>query len=212
VTGIVFLVDDDGAVRDSLGRLLEAAGLPVERYASAEEFLAGHQPGRAGCLVLDVAMPGMSGLELADVLATRGIRLPIIYLTAHGDIPTSVRAMKAGAEDFFEKPVKGDALIERIHDALARDARRRDEDAISSAARERLSRLTPREHEVMMLTIHGHQNKEIARRLGISHRTVELHRSRVMRKTGAATLLELASMAAAGGLLVDPATQVPAPR
>jgi RNA polymerase sigma factor (sigma-70 family) len=212
VTGIVFLVDDDAAVRDSLGRLLEAAGLRVEHYASAEEFLAGYRPGEAGCLVLDVAMPGMNGIELADVLAARGIQLPIIYLTAHGDIPMSVRAMKAGAEDFFEKPVKGEALIARIHEALARDSRRRDDNAISSAAREKLSRLTPREREVMTLAIHGHQNKEIARRLGISHRTVELHRSRVMRKTGTATLLELASMATASGLLIDPAAQVLAPR
>lgn len=204
MTSTVFLVDDDAAVRDSLGRLLEAAGLRVEQYASAEEFLAGYSPNGAGCVVLDVAMPGMSGLELADALAAREIQLPIIYLTAHGDIPMSVRAMKAGAEDFFEKPVKGEALIARIHEALARDSQRRNDDAISVAVREKLSHLTSREREVMMLAIHGHQNKEIAKRLGISHRTVELHRSRVMRKTGAATLLELASMAAVGGLLVNP--------
>jgi FixJ family two-component response regulator len=211
LTSTVFLVDDDDAVRDSLGRLLEAAGLSVERYASAEEFLAGYQPARAGCLVLDVAMPGMSGLELADALAARGIQLPIIYLTAHGDIPMSVRAMRAGAEDFFEKPVRGEALIARIHGALARDSQRRDDEAISIAAREKLSHLTSREREVMLLAIQGHQNKEIARLLGISHRTVELHRSRVMRKTGAATLLELASMAAAG-LPVKPTALDPAPR
>ncbi|MGH8310945.1 MAG: response regulator transcription factor [Steroidobacteraceae bacterium] len=137
---------------------------------------------------------------------------PIIYLTAHGDISMSVRAMKAGAEDFFEKPVKGEALIVCIHDALARDSRRREDDAISIAAREKLNRLTPREREVMMLAIHGHHNKEIAKRLGISHRTVELHRSRVMRKTGAATLFELATMATAGGLLVDPTAHASAPR
>jgi RNA polymerase sigma factor (sigma-70 family) len=208
----VFLVDDDAAVRDSLCRLLEADGLPVECYSSGEEFLAGYRPGAAGCLVLDVAMPGMSGLELADVLAARGIQLPIIYLTAHGDIPMSVRAMKAGAEDFFEKPVKGEALIARIHDALARDSRRREGEAISIAVRQRLSDLTPREREVMMLVIHGHHNKEIAKRLGISHRTVELHRSRVMHKTGAATLFELASMATAAGLPVDTDAHVLAPR
>ena len=212
MTSTVFLVDDDDAVRDSLGRLLEAAGLPVERYASAEEFLAGYQPVRAGCLVLDVAMPGMSGLELADALAARGIQLPIIYLTAHGDIPMSVRAMRAGAEDFFEKPVKGEALIARIHDAHARDSQRRSEDAISTVAREKLGHLTCREREIMLLAIHGHPNKEIARHLGISHRTVELHRSRVMRKMGAATLLELARMATAGGLLVKPTALDRAPR
>jgi FixJ family two-component response regulator len=212
VTSTVFLVDDDAAVRDSLGRLLEAADLRIECYASGEEFLAGYRPGPAGCLVLDVAMPGMSGLELAEVLAARGISLPIIYLTAHGDIPMSVRAMKAGAEDFFEKPVKGEALIARIHEALARDSKRRDAEAIGIAARERLSRLTPREREVMMLAIHGHHNKEIAKRLGISHRTVELHRGRVMRKTGAATLLELANVATAAGLAVPPDAQVLAPR
>jgi FixJ family two-component response regulator len=212
LTSTVFLVDDDDAVRDSLGRLLEAAGLPVERYASAEEFLAGYQPARAGCLVLDVAMPGMSGLELADALAARGIQLPIIYLTAHGDIPMSVRAMRAGAEDFFEKRGRGDALLARVHEALARDSRWRDDEAISIAAREKLSRLTSREREVMLLDIQGHQNKEIARLLGIRHPTVELHRSRDMRKMGAATLLELASTATAAGLSVKPTALDPAPR
>jgi FixJ family two-component response regulator len=209
MTATVFLVDDAASVRDSLGRLLELAGFRVERYASAEEFLAGYQPDRAGCLVLDVAMPGMSGLELADVLAARGLRLPIIYLTAHGDIPMSVRAMKAGAVDFFEKPVKGDALIACINDALARDSQWRSAEANSWGARQKLAGLTPREREVMLLAIEGHQNKEIARRLGISHRTVELHRSRVMRKMGAVTLVELARMAAASGLTVGPAGAVP---
>jgi FixJ family two-component response regulator len=153
----------------------------------------------------------MSGLELADALAVRRIQLPIIYLTAHGDIPMSVHAMKSGAMDFFEKPVKGEALIARIHEALARDSQQRQDDAIANAAREKLRHLTPRELEVLLLAVHGHQNKEIARRLGISHRTVEVHRSRVMHKTGAATLLDLASVAAAGGLLADPTVFVSAP-
>ena len=136
-------------------------------------------------------MPGMSGLELADVLAARGIRLPIIYLTAHGDIPMSVRAMKAGAEDFFEKPVKGEALIARIRDAFARDSRRREDDAISIAAREKLNRLTPREREVIAMLALGLQNKAIAGRLFISETTVRHHLTSIFDKLEVSNRLEL---------------------
>lgn len=205
----VFVVDDDAAVRDSLTLLLETAGLAVEAYDSAESFLAALSPGRSGCLVLDMRMSGMGGLELQAELARREILLPIIFLTAHGDIPMTVRAMKAGAADFLTKPVDGATLIDRIHAALARARADREGETVRQNARARLSVLTEREQEILALAVAGCPNKEIARRLGISFRTVEVHRSHILLKTGATTLLELAQLVAAGGLCMPKALPPP---
>jgi RNA polymerase sigma factor (sigma-70 family) len=196
----VFVVDDDEAVRDSLALLLETAGLAVETYDGAAAFLAAYTPDRTGCLVLDLQMPGVSGPELQVELRRRGIVVPIIFLTAHGDIPTTVQAMQRGAMDFLTKPVVGGELLKRVHEALERSAQLHEEASAVRTVRERLDSLTPREREIMLMAVAGLPNKEIARSLGISHRTVEIHRARVMQKTGAASLIELSRMAAACGL------------
>lgn len=199
----VFLVDDDPAVRDALALLLGTAGLAVETYASAEEFLHAYRPEQAGCLVLDVTMPGMSGLDLQAELAARGVRLPIIFLTAHGSIPMSVRALKSGAVDFLEKPADGAALVDRVRAALDRDAASRVQDASAAEITARFARLTAREREIMARVAAGRSNKEIARELDISHRTVEVHRARVLEKMNARSAVELAAMAKICGLDTD---------
>ena len=193
---IVYIVDDDAAVRDSLSLLCETAGLKVECHASAESFLSAYRPEHAGCLVLDVRMGPMSGPELHAELARRGSQLPIIYLTAHGDIPMTVRAMKAGAADFLTKPVEGALLLDRVRAALSHSCELLQRQENLAAQRQRLTLLTPREREVMMLALAGHPNKVIADRLGISNRTVEGHRSRILQKTGTTSMLELAQLAA----------------
>jgi RNA polymerase sigma factor (sigma-70 family) len=196
----VFVVDDDAAVRDSLSLLLETAGLQAETYASAEAFLGALRTDWSGCVVLDVRMPGMAGPALQTELSRRGVQLPIIFLTAHGDIPTSVQAMKAGAVDFLTKPVNGALLLERVHAALARNNHERKREAGRRTLRARLALLTVREREILALAVAGQPNKEIARHLGISYRTVEVHRSRILLKAGATSLIELARLAAACGL------------
>lgn len=197
-TPVVYIVDDDAAVRDGISLLCETAGLRTECHESAEAFLAAVPDDIADhprCLVLDVRMDRMSGTELQEELNRRGSRLPVIFLTAHGDIPMTVRAMKAGAADFLTKPVNGAELLDRVQAVLARDG-----EALQQ--RERLAQLTSREHEILLLVIAGQANKEIARRLGISHRTVEIHRSHILQKTGVANMLELAQLAASCGLPV----------
>lgn len=193
--GTVFLVDDDAAVRDGLAQLLQGDRLLVRAFASAEEFLAAANPAEPGCIVLDVRLPGASGPELQKRLAERGGHWPIIFLTGYGDVPTTVTALKAGAVDFLEKPAPAGALLERVHAALDLDAMRREAEATRDEARARMEQLTPREQEVMVLVAAGTSNKEIARQLRISHRTVETHRARVMRKMGAGSLLELVRIA-----------------
>lgn len=205
----VYVVDDDAAVRDSLALLLKTAGLTVEAYDSAESFLTALDPQRYGCLVLDMRMPGMSGADLQAELARREVLMPIIFLTAHGDIPMTVRAMKAGAVDFLTKPVDGAMLLARIESALAHSRKERKDEAARQQARERLSQLTEREREILVLAVAGCSNKEIARRLDISFRTVETHRSHILFKTGATTLLELAQLVAAGGLSAPAAPPAP---
>ena len=205
----VFVIDDDAAVRDALGRLLEAHRLQVRTYDSAEEFLAALRPTASGCIILDVRLPRMSGPELQAALAARDVHLPIIFLTAQGDIPTSVRALQAGALDFLEKPVPGERLLERVRAALRVEAKLRREQGQTNRAWLRYAQLTPREREVMGLLAAGQSSKEIARQLGISHRTVEIHRTRVMHKMQAKNLIELAAAAAACGSSPDPAAAAP---
>ncbi|PKD38618.1 DNA-binding response regulator [Methylomonas sp. Kb3] len=193
----VFVVDDDDAVRDSLGLVFETAGLPYQTFASAECFLESYSPVQPGCLVLDVNMPGLDGHELQAELIRRHIQLPIIFLTAYGDIPMTVRAMKAGAVDFLTKPVSTELLLDRVQAALQLEVNTHAQAIKGQAQCNRLSGLTSRELEIMGMVVAGLTNKEIARRLGISHRTVEIHRAKVMEKTGAPNLLELARIYAA---------------
>jgi len=187
----VFVVDDDHAVREGLGLLLGSAGFAVETYPSADDFLDTYEPGRPGCLVLDIRMPGLDGLALQERLVSRGLELPIIILSGHGDVPAAVRAFKHGAVDFFQKPVNEEALLAGVRQALGRDAERRRARAHRGEALHRLEKLTPREREVLEHVVAGRANKAIAAELGISERTVELHRARIMRKLKARSLPEL---------------------
>jgi RNA polymerase sigma factor (sigma-70 family) len=196
----VFIVDDDPAVRDGLALLLEASGLDAHPFESAETFLAQCDPDRWGCVILDVRMAGMSGPQLHDEMLRRGWHLPVIYLTGHGDIPMSVRAIKSGAVDFLTKPVSGDQLLEQVNQALQSQRAQHEEHEELEARKQCFARLTPREMEVLLLALAGHNNKEIGRRLDISFRTVEIHRSRVLQKTGATNMLELAHISMNLGL------------
>lgn len=190
----VFLVDDDQGMRDSLTLILELAGYRVKSFASPKDFLDAFQIGERGCLLLDQRMPEMTGLDVQSVLLERGCLLPIIFLSAFGDVPTTVRAIQGGAIDFLEKPASTEVLLQRVQAALAEDQRRREEAASEQSILERFRQLTPREHEVLTLTTQGLTNKDIARHLGISPRTVENHRARMMEKMGAANLAELCRM------------------
>jgi RNA polymerase sigma factor (sigma-70 family) len=197
---IVFVVDDDQAIRSSLKWLIESVGLQVEVYASADEFMGSYYPGRAGCLLLDVRMPGMSGLELQEHFARNDIPIPIIIITGHGDVPMAVRAMKAGAIDFIDKPFNDELLLESIRNALAVDQQQRERQSRRAEIAARLAHLTPREHEVMEMVTEGRSNKEIAVDLGVSAKTVEAHRARVMEKMEARSLAELVRMVIAAGI------------
>lgn len=190
----VFLVDDDQAVRNALELLLETAGLRTESFDSAEAFLAACDPARPGCLVLDIRMPGISGMRLQELLDARDIRLPIIFLTGHGNVSMSARAFRRGAVDFMEKPFDEDLLLERINEAIRRDRADRDTRNRQADAAARLASLTPRESEVLWLIVAGRTNKEIAALLDLSNRTVETHRGRIMSKTGARTLADLIAL------------------
>jgi len=196
----VFVVDDDPAVRESLTLLLEQENIAVESFDSAESFLSACRPAPSSCAIVDVRMPVMDGMQLQTELSRRGITLPVIFLTGHGDIPMSVRAIKAGAVDFLTKPVTAKALLESVRAALLESARRNSQAETNQSALARVGCLTQRERQVMVLAVQGLANKEIARRLGISHRTVEIHRARIMRKIGVETLLDLARVARASGL------------
>jgi FixJ family two-component response regulator len=187
----VFIVDDDDAVRDGLELVVEAADLDFQSFDSAEHFLEAYNPGRPGCLVLDVNMPGMNGDELQDELIRRNIRLPIIFLTAHGNIPMTVRAIKAGAVDFLTKPVPSKVLLERIQSVLQQEVQKQEEALTNELFRDRLNSLSSRELEILPLILTGQSNKQIARQLNISYRTMEIHRARILRKTGVNNLLEL---------------------
>ncbi len=193
----VFVVDDDQAVRRFLSGLIASVDIPVEAYASARDFLDSYEPGRAGCLLLDIRMPGMSGLELQQELDRRAIDLPVIILTGHGNVQVAVNAMKAGAVDFIEKPFNNELLLDRIQTALSDSVKARETRLEQEAIEARMSRLTPRERQVLERVIAGDTNKGVARRLGISDKTVELHRSRVMEKMKAGSLAALVKMVSA---------------
>ena len=190
----VFIVDDDDEVRDSLEDLVDSVGLRAEIFASAQEFLAAYDPLRAGCLVLDIRMPGMSGLELQEKLGERQAVLPIIFVTGHGDIPMAVEAMRRGAVDFIQKPFRDQDLLDRINSALAQGVGRREDMQEQRAIEERIHSLTPRERQVMEMVVEGKANKVIAIDLGLSQRTVEVHRANVMEKMWAKTLADLVRM------------------
>jgi FixJ family two-component response regulator len=198
---IVFVVDDEPAIRDSLAMLLRSVGLATRTFDGAQAFLDAFQPVPNACLLADVRMPGMSGLELQETLRSRGLKVPVIVLTGHGDIAMAVRAMKAGAADFIEKPYNDQVLIDAVHRALAASRSPQPSLAADRAGIEaRLGTLSPREREVMQLVIEGKPNKVIATRLGLSTRTVEVHRAKVMEKMAAGSLAELVRMALAAGL------------
>ena len=190
----IFVVDDDEALRASLHWLLASLKVKVETYASAQEFLVNYVPGTPGCLVLDVRMPETSGLELQAILRERGIVIPVIVITGHADVSMAVRAMRTGALDFLEKPFHDQDLLERVQQALKIDAHRWLEEEQQRSARNRLSSLTSREHEVMEKVVGGKPNKIIAAELGISMKTVEVHRARVMGKLEVRSPFELASV------------------
>lgn len=192
----VFLVDDDRALRESLVLLLELAGYRVRSFSSPQDFLDAFSPQEPGCLLLDLRMPKMSGIDLQNLLLKRGCLLPIIFLSAFGDIPTTVQAIQSGALDFLEKPASIDTLLQRVDAALEKDRKRRTEAAMENEIIQRFQLLTAREKEVMALMTQGLTNKDIARQLGISPRTVENHRSRVMIKMQATHFAELCRWAA----------------
>jgi FixJ family two-component response regulator len=192
---IVFVVDDDAAVRESLNNLIRSVGLRVELFASAQEFLRSKRPDLPGCLVLDVRLPGLSGLDLQKRTSDAGIEIPIIFITGHGDIPMSVRAMKAGAVEFLTKPFRDQDLLDAIQQALERDRQARTERAAGKELRGRFASLTPREKAVMIQVVAGLLNKQIASELGTSETTVKIHRHQVMEKMGATSLPELVRMA-----------------
>ncbi len=188
---LVYVVDDDEAVRDSLTLLLKAVGLASQTFSSAAEFLNHYDPEQHGCLVADIRMPGMSGLDLQDELNRDGAQIPLIFITGHGDVPMAVDAMKSGALDFIEKPFRDQDLLDRMQQALAWDKERRIENLKTLAIRERLATLTPRETEVMECVVQGQANKVIAMDLGVSQRTVEIHRARVMEKMAVRSVAKL---------------------
>jgi FixJ family two-component response regulator len=197
---VLFVVDDDPSVRTALSRLLGAAGYRVESFPSADDFLAAHREDGPGCLILDVHLPGLGGLDLQEALSVSKCPLPIVFITGVGDIPTSVRAMKAGAVDFLPKPFESQDLLDAVARALERDAAARAGREESRKIAALLGRLTPREREVFALVVTGMLNREIADGLGASEKTIKVHRGRVMEKLGAASLADLVRLADRAGV------------
>ena len=199
---MVFVVDDDAPMRESLKNLIRSVGLRVELFASAQEFLRSKRPDRPSCLVLDVRLPGLSGLDLQRRTGDAGIEIPIVFITGHGDIPMSVRAMKAGAVEFLTKPFRDQDLLDAIQQALERDGKARDQRAALEGLRSRFASLTSREREVMKRVVAGLLNKQIGAELGTSETTVKVHRHQVMEKMGAGSVPELVRMADRLGVVV----------
>jgi FixJ family two-component response regulator len=198
-TGTVFLIDDDPGVRDSLSLLLSLKGLRTQPFATAESFIATYQADWPGCVLTDLRMPGMTGLELQAALRERRIEVPVVVLTAHGDVATARAALKNGAFDFLEKPIDDAMLLDVLQNALRVDRERRGAAASRSSTDARLERLTAREREILALLAAGHQNREIALKLGISPRTVEVHKARIMEKLDCTSLAELIRLNMAAG-------------
>jgi FixJ family two-component response regulator len=192
---VVFVIDDDSSMRLALEDLVRSVGLEVHAFAAPPQFLESKLPDAPGCLVLDVRLPGMSGLSFQNELVKRGLALPVIFITGHGDIPMSVRAMKAGAVEFLTKPFHDQDLLDAIHTAIERDRKRRRAAIVHADLRERVATLSERERQIMALVVSGRANKQIAAELGLSEMTVKVHRGQVMRKMHAGSLPELVRMA-----------------
>jgi FixJ family two-component response regulator len=199
---IVFVVDDDPSVRRAIKRLVESVGLHVELFGSVTEFINSSQPDVASCLVLDIRLPGISGLDFQRELVQANNGIPIIFITAHGDIPMTVRAMKAGAVEFLTKPFRDQDLLDAIQVGLERDRVRRQRQAETATLRERLESLTPREREILPLVVSGLLNKQVAAEIGATEATVKVHRSQLMRKMGASSLADLVRMSEKIGIAV----------
>jgi len=197
---IVFVVDDDASMRQALARLLQSVQLRVEVFASPQEFLQSERPNVPSCLVLDVRLPGLSGLDFQAELARADVRIPIVFITGHGDIPMSVRAMKAGAVDFLAKPFRDQDLLDAVTAAIQRDQKRREHENAMTDLRAHFSSLTPREGEIMALVASGLMSKQIAAEVGLSEITVKVHRSHLMKKMGARSVADLVRMAEALGV------------
>jgi len=192
---LVFVIDDDASVREAIADLLRSVGLGVESFGSTQEFLQSKRPDAPGCIVLDVRLPGPSGLEFQRTLDKSNIHLPIIFISGHGDIPMSVRAMKSGAIEFLTKPLPEQELLDAIQTGIERDRARRQEAKVVAELRERFDSLTPREREVLALVVTGRRNKQIAAQAKLSEMTVKVHRSQIMRKMRAKSLVDLVRMA-----------------
>lgn len=190
----VYAIDDDPSVRGAIKRLIGSVGLHVELFVSAQEFLAHRPPNVPSCLVLDIRLPGISGLDLQGQLAKANIQIPIVFITAHGDIPMTVRAMKAGAVEFLTKPFRDQDLLDAIHLALEKDRSRRQQEAGLAVLLERYKSLSPREREVVAMVVSGKLNKQIAAQIGTAENTVKVHRSRAMEKMQASSLADLVKM------------------
>jgi two-component system, LuxR family, response regulator FixJ len=198
---LVYLVDDDFSIRDSLSLLIESTGQAVKCFESADDFLNNFDPDQAGCLILDVRMPSMTGLELQEELARRDFAIPIIFISGHADVPDSSKAFRAGAVDYMEKPFDSELLLVRMQEAIQKDLDTRVQLAEKRKLKKRLSQLTPREREVYVLIVKGLSNKEVAKHLNISNRTIDVHRSKIMEKMEAEDLSELTVMAMHCGLI-----------
>src|SRR5207253_3742834 len=194
VAPVVFVVDDDPSVRRAIQRLVESVGLQVELFGSAQEFLRSERPDAPSCLVLDIRLPGISGLDFQRQLAEANIHIPIIFITAHGDIPMTVRAMKAGAVEFLTKPFRSRALVDAVRAAIDRDRTAHKERSETGELRQRYEQLTPREREVMPLVAAGLLNKQVAGELATTERTIKFHRAHIMQKMGAESLADLVRM------------------
>ena len=197
---IVYVVDDDVSVRKAMTRMFKSLGLEVATFGTAREFLDCRRKDVPGCLILDVQMPGLTGLELQEELVAHQVDLPIVFMTGHGDIPMTVKAMRSGAVDFLPKPVDEQQLVQTVHQAIERNARKRHETATLSDFRQRVDSLSKRESEVMTLVISGLLNKQIASRLGITEHTVKVHRGRVMEKTGVDSVAQLVRLCERSGV------------